>query len=90
MPFQFTEKRKFPRHDFFGSIRYAVEGNDGTVYKGVTIDISRSGLRLYVNESLTEGQRINFITKLPVKSRTAILCWIRKLYDVYEAGVKFV
>lgn len=85
------EKRKSLRYDFPKRIEYGLSPkiSDETFY-GVTINISDSGLCLYIFNLLPEGQKITIKNNLPVSYRTALVRWIKKVdADLYKAGVMF-
>jgi hypothetical protein len=86
-----TEKRQEQRYAFPSTIDYIlIHGSAAEVHKGVTIDVSQTGLGLYLFDPLPEGQTIFIKSPLPVGSRTATICWIKKESDdFYKSGLKF-
>lgn len=83
------ERRRHTRYDFPALIDYGFHLNAShEVYKGVTINISHSGLCLYVHKLLSEGQEISIKGPLPVPCPKASVRWIRKIdEDLYKTGL---
>lgn len=86
-----TEKRKHPRYPHPDKIEYICDHRSGEkVSKGITINISTSGLCLYLFDDLTEGHSITFKSTLPVSAKRASIRWIKKLQErFYIAGLIF-
>jgi hypothetical protein len=88
-----TRKRRDARYDFPATIEY-VKGSqtdDEVVHKAVTINLSSTGVGMYIFDLLPKGQQITIKTTLPVESRTAAICWTkRKDISFYRAGLKFI
>lgn len=84
-----AEKRRHPRYDFPSTIEYGVNPDvEGQIYKGVTINISDSGLCLYVSTPLSEGEELTIKSALPVTYHTATVCWVQKVdEDFYKTGL---
>ncbi len=86
------EKRSNERFDFLSTIDYVLSPSDsGEIYKGVTINISTSGLAAYVFTPHPEGQKIVVKSNLPAEARTATVRWIKKEDEsFFMTGLKFV
>ncbi len=86
-----TEKRHEKRYPFPSTIDYIlIHGSAAEVHKGITRDVSQTGLGLYLFDPLPEGQTIYIQSPLPVGSRTATVCWIQKESDdFYKSGLRF-
>ncbi|HUI67388.1 MAG TPA: PilZ domain-containing protein [Nitrospirota bacterium] len=86
-----TEKRRERRYSFHSTIDYLLlRGSAAEVHKGVTIDISDTGLGLYLFDPLPEGQTIIIQNALPAGGRAATICWIKKeREDFYKSGLRF-
>jgi c-di-GMP-binding flagellar brake protein YcgR len=85
--------RRDTRYDFPATIEYVMgsQTGDEAVHKGVTINLSLTGLGLYIFDLLPEGQQITIKSALPVDARTATICWTRKEDDnFYRTGLKFI
>jgi hypothetical protein len=93
MAFNFTERRANPRQTHFHLIKYILNSDTpDKIFKGVTINISPSGLRLYIYNLLSKGQEIIIISSLSglQNSQKGTVRWVNKLYDnTYEAGLEF-
>lgn len=90
MSYNTLQKRKYQRYDYCSRIEYVLTAGDTQeIFKGVTIDISQAGLRLYMFAHHHEGQGIRIKSKLPEDLESATICWIKKCDgDLYEAGLK--
>ena len=90
MPYNTIQRRKHQRYDFCSRIDYVLTpGDTHEIFKGVTIDISQAGVRLYMFAPHHEGQGIRIKSKLPEDLESATICWIKKRDgDLYEAGLK--
>ena len=90
MPYNNINRRIYQRYDFCSKIDYMITpGDTQEIFKGVTVNISHSGLRLYVFMSLHEGQGISIKTELPEDIQTATIRWIKKSDgNLYEAGLQ--
>lgn len=89
----YTRTRESTRYDFPAMIEYVMgsQADDGVVHKGVTINLSTTGLGMYIFDLLPKGQQITIKTALPVVSRTAAICWTRRDDDnFYRSGLKFM
>jgi len=89
----YTRTRRDARYDFPATIEYVMgsQADDEAVHKGVTINLSSTGLSIYIFDLLPKGRQITIKTALPVDSRTAAICWTRKEDDnFYRAGLKFL
>ena len=93
MSLEYSEKRTDIRYEFPSTLEYElIPEKTGEVFKGLTVNISSSGLCLYVYDSLGEGQEIA-IKKcvLPFPCQRAVVRWIKKIdEDVYMSGVRFL
>ncbi len=86
-----TEKRRERRYSFQATIDYLLlRGSAAEVHKGITIDISDTGLGLYLFDPLPEGQTIIIQNALPAGDKAATICWIKKeREDLYKSGLRF-
>jgi c-di-GMP-binding flagellar brake protein YcgR len=89
----FTRTRRDTRYDFPATIEYVMgsQSDDEVLHKGVTINLSSTGLCMYIFDPLPKGQRVTIKTALPIDFRTAAICWTRKEDDnFYRSGLKFI
>ena len=88
----YVTSRKGPRYDFPSTIEFVLgsQADDEAARKGVTIDLSATGLCMYIFDPLPHGQKIIIKTALPVGSRTAAICWTKKENSLYRSGFKFI
>jgi hypothetical protein len=81
------------RYDFPATIEYVMgsQADHEVLHKGVTINLSSTGMCMYIFDPLPKGQQVTIKTALPVDFRTAAICWTRKVDDnFYRSGLKFV
>ncbi len=89
----YTRTRENTRYDFPATIEYVMgsQADDEVAHKGVTINLSSTGLGMYIFDLLPKGQQVTIKTALPVDSRTAAICWTRKEdVNFYRTGLKFI
>ncbi|TAN40147.1 MAG: PilZ domain-containing protein [Nitrospirae bacterium] len=90
----FAEMRKDVRCPFLTTVGYVCDGEgDRNVFSGVSVNMSQSGICLYLFESpcLREGQNISFASDILVKSRKGTIRWINKVENgFYKVGLQFV
>ena len=86
------ERREHSRYDLPSQIEYAlVPDTTGKVYKGVAIEVSYSGMRLYIFSFLPQGQKLAIKSALPASSQTATVKWIEKIEEgFYKTGLMFI
>ena len=86
--------RKEDRFPFLKTIAYSCDqGGPVDLFKGVTINISRSGMCMYLYESpcIAQGSHIHIKSELPVSAQRGTIRWIDKVEDgFYKAGLMFV
>jgi c-di-GMP-binding flagellar brake protein YcgR len=83
------ERREHIRYDFPHRIEYALNPETSDeIFKAVTINISKTGLCLYVFDSLGEGQKMVIRSTLPVPLKTVSVRWTKKIEDnFYKVGL---
>jgi len=87
-----NERRSDVRHDFPNIIEYALSTeSEETPHRGVTTNISNSGLCFYAFALLSQDQTITIKQfMLPVSRKKAVVRWIRNIGpSVYMVGSKF-
>jgi len=89
----FIEYRREERFPYLKTIGYACDNQrTGDVLKAITINISRSGMCLYLYDSpcAEPGEKILIKSDLPVSSQRGTIKWVEKVDDgFYRAGLKF-
>lgn len=85
----FPETREEVRTAFQQAIKYVADPFAGnTALKGVTVNLSRSGMCLITFDQLTEGQRIKIEKGLNVSNPSTVR-WVKKLdKDIFKVGVQ--
>jgi hypothetical protein len=91
MSYDKNEQRRHERFDFPSTIEYILEPRESDeVRKGVSINMSLTGLSAYVFESLPIGQKLFIEAGIPGTHRPATICWSKeKEVDFYISGLKF-
>ena len=93
MALQFTERRAHNRKAYFHLIKYILDPDfPNKIFKGYTINISSSGIRLYIYDLLNKGQEIFIISSLSASPSgpKGTVRWVKKLHDhTYEVGLEF-
>ncbi|MEE9523737.1 MAG: PilZ domain-containing protein [Thermodesulfovibrionales bacterium] len=86
------ERRMAERYDFPSTIEFDAGTKSGeNNQKAVTINISKSGLCLYLFESFIRHQEIRIKSILPIISKKARIRWIKKIDEgFFKAGVSFM
>ena len=88
---EFYSARVEPRDDYYHQIEYALEPTSvEETYKAVTINISQSGIGLYVFKPLAEGQQIKFTNVIRGSHKMGTVRWHKKVdQSIYRIGVMF-
>jgi hypothetical protein len=93
MPEPYSVSRKEDRFPFLKTIGYACDtDNTAALFKGITINISKSGMCMYMYESpcVAPNSKITIKSELPVNYRTGTIRWIARVDDgFYKAGLIF-
>lgn len=91
MPAERVERRREVRQPYPRVIEYSVEPASIENLKGVAVNISNSGVALYVFSHLDQGQEILIRSFLPVDYRKASVRWVREIDEgILQAGFMFV
>jgi hypothetical protein len=88
MSFDNIEKRRDIRYDCFHHVIEYYAKTSEEVFKGVTVNISNSGLCLHILTPLCVGQKIKIKRNPSVSYQPATVCWIKKTDDnLYRVGL---
>ena len=84
-------RRKHNRFDFLQQISYVMHPSaSGGVRTGTIVNLSRSGLCLWVRNPIVAGQEITIRTTIDIHG---VVVWCRERIenpDAYELGLKFL
>jgi hypothetical protein len=81
------DQRKHKRSSFPYTIEYLDPYTANQIIRGVAVNISESGVCLYIPQSLNKGQEIIFKSVISTFSQKATVCWSEKYDDVfYKVG----
>ena len=85
------DRRTCPRKDFHQECEFScAPADEHPGRKAVTINISETGLCLYLFSPLEVGQEIKIRGSLQGVPRKGHICWIKKLSEnVFKAGLRF-
>ncbi|MGE5893824.1 MAG: PilZ domain-containing protein [bacterium] len=87
------DKRRHKRRVFTTTVQYAVTqpAVSDTLSKGVTVNISSTGLCLYTFSSHKEGQQVKIYNGVPLHiEEEAVIRWVKKLNrHLYKIGCEF-
>lgn len=89
---QRMEMRSEERFPYLRTIKYICIPDADDEFKGVTIDISKSGLSLYIFSPfcISEGLHVRVKDELPLPSSTGVVRWVTQVdQDLYRAGLCF-
>ncbi|MBI5848744.1 MAG: PilZ domain-containing protein [Nitrospirae bacterium] len=92
MALQKMEMRSEERFPYLRTIKYVCIPDAEEDFKGVTIDISKSGMSLYIFSPfcICEGLSVKVKDDLPLGSATGVVRWVRQIdRDLYRAGIQF-
>ncbi|MBI5632483.1 MAG: PilZ domain-containing protein [Nitrospirae bacterium] len=92
MELQKVDLRREERFPYLKTIKYLCLPDAGEDFKGVTIDISKSGMSLYIFNPgcIREGLHVRIKDDLPLSSTTGVVRWVRQVdQDLYRAGIQF-
>ncbi len=91
MPVEFYSARVEPRDDYYHQIEYILDlTSTDEIYKAVTINISESGIGLYVFKPLAEGQQITIRNVIRGSRKTGTVRWNKEVNEsIYRIGVMF-
>jgi len=85
-----ADAREEPRTGFLQAIKFVANQHTADTYKGVTVNLSRSGMCIIAFHQLKEGQQIKIAHGLNV-SNPATVCWIKSLdKDIFKVGLQLV
>ena len=88
-----TEHRRETRHDFLTPIEFILDPPTvgDVLHKGVIVNITATGLGVYILDQLSTGQKIIIKTGLPVAPQPASIRWIKKEKTRFcRAGLKLL
>lgn len=86
------EMRKFGRHSSDVLIKYRLDGigPEDNFYYGITQDINKSGVSLFLLNEVKAGDRITILCNPVTSDKNAVVKWVKKVQDgIYRAGIMF-
>ncbi len=96
----FTEKREFPRGNFFCKIT-AVFGERLLIFNSYTENISEGGVKVFLEEKLHTSTVVDLELSLPDEQKPikckGELIWVKEIppagtekYSLFDTGIKFI
>ncbi len=87
----FNSRRAQIRSDFHHEIKYILNPDTtGEIFNGVAVNISGTGLCLYVSNHLSEGQGITIKSIFRDSYKSGIVRWSEKIVEnIYRVGLIF-
>lgn len=92
MELQQMDMRSEERFSYLKIVKYICIPDIEVDFKGVTIDISKSGMSVYVfgPSCIALGLPVRVKDDLPLISTTGVVRWVRQVdQDLYRAGIQF-
>ena len=91
MSFDSFSTRIHPRYLYSDNIEFSVDySTAGTRLRGISVNISDSGIGIYTFKPIYAGETITVETALPVPYKKATVMWVQKRReDLYKVGLKF-
>lgn len=92
MALQKMDMRSEERFPYLKTIKHVSVSDTGEGFKGVTVDISKSGMSLYIfcPCNIREGLHVRINDNLPLASTSGVVRWVRQVdQDIYRAGLQF-
>ncbi len=89
-----VDRRKDPRNTFITTVDFLIstsssQNGDSALQRGITINISNSGMCLYVFNPVKEGEEIQLYShSIDPPCQKAKIKWVKKVTrDVYKVGI---
>ncbi len=91
MSFDSVNTRRHPRYLFSDNIEFRLDySGAGPRLRGISVNISDSGMCLYTSKPIYVGQTVSLETDLPVPYKKASVMWVQnRTEDLYRAGLMF-
>ncbi len=92
MELQRKDARKDGRYSFLKTIKYICTSDVGRDFKGVTIDMSTSGMSplIFTARCIREGLHVRVEDEPLLSSKAGTVRWVRQVdHDLYRAGLQF-
>jgi len=96
------ERRKFKRFDSYVSFRFVVSGKEVERGMGLSMDLSRGGIKIACNHSARKGSKVDFQIDIPDDPKPVIgageVVWVKKAKSAnadvkgrdYDLGIRFL
>ncbi len=85
----YEDKRRHIRYPYLVDLEYMLKSPaTEDPLQGTVVNLSRSGMSLFITRPLDVGQEIIIKSMLPNLAQTVIVRWIRKVEGCYKIGAE--
>jgi hypothetical protein len=83
------EKRSHVRYTYIADMEYMLKTRaTDEILQGAVVNVSNSGMSLFVTKPLDIGQEITIKSNLPNLAQTAVVRWIKQVGGCYKIGAE--
>lgn len=83
------ERRNHLRYTYLTNTEYMLNPpTNGEIFKCAVVNVSDSGINLFISRPLDMGQEITIRGDLPNLARTAVVRWTKNLGEFYTVGLE--
>jgi hypothetical protein len=83
------EKRRHVRYTYFADMEYLPKPPaTDEILLGAVVNVSNSGMSLFITKPLEIGQEITIRSSLPNLAQTAVVRWIKQVGGCYKIGAE--
>ncbi|NJD56800.1 MAG: PilZ domain-containing protein [Nitrospirae bacterium] len=84
-----NEQRKDARYTYLVNAEYVLDPPaTDEILQGAIVNLSSSGIGLFVSKPLDIGQEIKILSNLPNFAGTAVVRWIKQVGGCYKIGAE--
>jgi hypothetical protein len=83
------EKRRHVRYTYLADMEYMLKPPIADeILQGAVVNVSNSGMSLFITKPLDIGQEITIRSSLPNLAQTAVVRWIKQVGGCYKIGAE--
>jgi len=83
------EKRRHARYAYLADMEYMLKAPAADeILKGAVVNLSNSGMSLFITKPLAVGQEITIRSNLPNFAEAAVVRWIKQVGGCYKLGAE--
>jgi len=84
------EKRRHVRYAYLTDMEYMLKPSVADeILQGAVVNVSNSGMSLFITKPLEIGQEITIRNNLPNLAQTAVVRWIKQVGGCYKIGAEY-